>query len=137
MLRRGGTFFDVGSNCGYHGLIAAWRTGDNGKVIAWEPQRDLCLMLERSIAANRFLPRMQVHRLALGASAGTGSLGKPSFLSGSASFCFGDDVTDREDVPIVDLPEALGIASHKAGCPVVPDVIKIDVEGFETLSGTA
>jgi FkbM family methyltransferase len=131
-LKRGGTMIDIGANCGYHALAAMRRVGKrSGTVIAFEPQSALCTLIQRSIEANDFLPGMKVMRLAIGAREETGSLGKMAHLKGSASFCFGEDVPDREHVPVVPLPVALEAAAKALGRPVIPDVIKIDVEGFE------
>ena len=131
-LRRGGTMVDIGANCGYHALAAMRRVGrGRGTVIAFEPQAALCALVQRSIEANGFLRGMKVMRLAIGARHETGSLGKLTNLKGSASLWFGDDVPEREDVPVVPLPDALEAAGAALGRKIEPDVIKIDVEGFE------
>lgn len=130
-LPRGGTFVDIGAHFGYHALGAARQVGPTGTVVAIEPQAELCRLMERSIGANDYFRRMQVMCLAIGADERAGSLGKIPFLTGSASFKFGSDVPDREEARIVPLPAALATAEEGLGRPVVPDVIKIDVEGFE------
>ena len=130
-LRRGGTFVDIGANCGYHALAAARRVGKQGVVIAIEPQERLCALILRSIEANRFLKQMKVMRLAIGAREETATLRKLTWMSGSASLHFGDDVPDQEQVPVVPLPLALERAAEQFGRPIEPDVIKVDVEGHE------
>lgn len=107
------------------------RLARSGTVIAFEPQAALCGLVQRSIEANGFLHGMKVMRLAIGVREETGSLGKLSHLKGSASLYFGDDVPNREQVPILPLPDALEAAGALLGRPVEPDVIKIDVEGVE------
>src|SRR5262245_23763695 len=40
VLRPGQTFVDVGANVGYYALLAARRVGEDGRVYAFEPDRE-------------------------------------------------------------------------------------------------
>jgi FkbM family methyltransferase len=130
-LSRGGTFLDIGANVGYHALIAAKRVGPTGLVVAFEPQAALCDLLERSVCANLFQDRLRLERVAIGAQQGIASLGKFFGFTGSATFLPNHDVVEHEEVPMVPLPVALSALSAQLGRPIVPDLIKIDVEGLE------
>jgi FkbM family methyltransferase len=54
LLKPGSVFADVGANIGYFTLLAASRVGEEGSVIAFEPNPANCELLERSIQENRF-----------------------------------------------------------------------------------
>lgn len=52
LLRPGDTFLDIGANIGYFTMLAASLVGETGRVIAVEPNRDNCALIEMSIEAN-------------------------------------------------------------------------------------
>lgn len=131
ILRPGDCFIDIGANNGIHSLRAARSVGPHGLVVAFEPQRRLSDLLNRSISANLMLDQVHLRRMAIGAEAGTVHLGKFAHLSGSATLTENMQIVDREEVPIATLPAALAMVSAEIGRSVEPDVIKIDVEGFE------
>lgn len=51
-LKPDAVFVDVGANIGYFSLLIASRLGDQGKVIAFEPNFDNCELLKLSIKVN-------------------------------------------------------------------------------------
>ena len=53
-VKRGCTVVDIGAHIGYYTLLSAKLVGPEGKVFAFEPNPENCLILERSIAANNF-----------------------------------------------------------------------------------
>lgn len=52
LLRPGHTFLDIGANIGFFTMLAASLVGETGRVIAVEPNRDNCALIEMSIEAN-------------------------------------------------------------------------------------
>lgn len=54
VVERGMVVVDIGANIGYYTLIAAMLVGEEGKVIAFEPDPDNYALLMKTINANRF-----------------------------------------------------------------------------------
>ena len=67
LLLPGMTVVDVGANLGTHTLFAAKRIGENGKVIAFEPDPD---MFDSLTANTDGLANVQRHRLAVSSASG-------------------------------------------------------------------
>jgi len=118
-LWTGAVVFDVGAHVGYYTLLAARSVGHSGTVIAFEPNDRNVALLRRHLALNA-LSNVEVVEAAAGAAAGRshfdphadGHLGRLSEL-GSV------------EVAVVSLD---GILAERG---LLPDVIKIDVEGGE------
>ena len=53
LLFPGATFIDVGANIGYYSLIGAVLVGDNGRVVAFEPEQDNFALLEKNLSFNQ------------------------------------------------------------------------------------
>lgn len=53
-LQPGTVFVDVGANIGYYTLLAASQLGPTGKILAFEPGRTNCELLQKSVAHNGF-----------------------------------------------------------------------------------
>jgi FkbM family methyltransferase len=53
-IGHGFQFVDVGANVGFYSLLVAQRALDNAKVLAIEPQPELCLRLRENIVLNGF-----------------------------------------------------------------------------------
>lgn len=53
-LKPGGVFIDIGANIGYFSLLAATLVGPAGRVIAFEPNPQNCLLIRSSITSNAF-----------------------------------------------------------------------------------
>jgi FkbM family methyltransferase len=119
-LKPGQTFVDVGASVGYYTLLASELVGSQGKVYAFEPAKETFEMLEDNIRMNN-LGNVKSFNLALSDKKEVGKLyvGKSpgqNSLSGKGSY---------EEVEEITLDE---IAKSEE---IVPDVIKIDVEGAE------
>jgi FkbM family methyltransferase len=74
VLHRGDIALDVGAHIGYFAIQMAAIVGSQGQVHAFEPLESNADLLERSIAENRFLDRIVMHRGAAGATTGTATL---------------------------------------------------------------
>lgn len=118
------TFFDVGANIGVYSLIVATRRHDV-QVAAFEPHPGTFALLEENVQLNGAGDRVQCFNLALGDKDGSMRLvdraGNP---------------TNRILQEGEDAAEWVGVAMRRgdsvsATLQMVPDALKIDVEGFE------
>jgi FkbM family methyltransferase len=122
-LRPDSVVVDVGANIGYYSLLSAANIGDQGKVIAFEPDGDNCALLEMSVKRNSF-KNVTIHCAAVADRNGTAALvmddsnGRIELVS---------DFADAPQVELVTLDQALGNESRI-------DLIKLDVEGAEALA---
>jgi FkbM family methyltransferase len=125
-VRPGMVVFDLGANVGFYTLLAAAKTGNDGRVYAFEPLPRNVAFLRRHLAHNGF------NNVAIVEAAVSDAPGTAAFEEGSNS-CqgrLGD--SGRLTVPTVTLDQMV----LDGGIPP-PEVIKIDIEGGEwhALSG--
>jgi FkbM family methyltransferase len=118
----GGTIVDIGANRGDFAMAAAAMFPE-GRVIAFEPNPNISLVLKRDLADNH-ITNVEVRECALGDREESLRLHVPFANSGSASF--GGFVA--EGFTTQALPVRVGDDELR---DVDPDFIKIDVEGFE------
>jgi FkbM family methyltransferase len=135
-LRRGGTFFDVGAHYGWISMAAAQRVGRSGRVVSFEPSPVLVDILRYHQRVNR-LGQMQIVQAAVSNQDQEQS---PFFLI-NEGLSFRNSLTiGGSDVPYV-CPEnktratvrSLTLDGFTSSSGIVPNVIKIDVEGAEWL----
>jgi FkbM family methyltransferase len=137
-LTGGGTFLDVGASTGATTLPIARRFGDAVRIVSYEPAENARNLLLATLERNR-IAGVEVLPYAVSETAGRSDFreflpdesGKIPYLP-EASSLIGKVTSDRPHrtltVPVVTLDEdALPRCGRK------PVVIKIDVEGFETL----
>jgi FkbM family methyltransferase len=74
LLPPGGVFVDVGANIGYFSILAAARTGREGRVFAFEPGPDNFRLLQQSAELNGFSERIHAVEAGLAAVAGEARL---------------------------------------------------------------
>lgn len=110
-------FVDIGSNFGWHSLIAHKHFNH---VHSFEPQESLCILQQQSVK-NSNISNISVHNVALSDCAGTGELNPVSydstFNTGDVSIGSGGEFID---IKTLDSYQLSNIA-----------VIKIDVQGLE------
>jgi FkbM family methyltransferase len=132
-LSKGGTFVDVGAHIGTYSLRAAKAVGNNGRVVAIEPNPVTAAALRDNIAASGW-HNIQVQEIACGDRNGTVTLfAGHAENTGTASLAErnarrGGPLEASFDVPLSPLDnilERLSLARL--------DVIKIDTEGAETM----
>ena len=130
--------FDVGANVGYYVLQLAYWSRPGGKVVAFEPNPEVRVILERHVRLNGFADDVNVVPAAVGALAGTATLytpGENSGLDGISRLGSPIDLIARSarkvTTPIVTLDE------YCEANELYPDWLVMDVEGFElaALSG--
>lgn len=122
LIPSGGTVIDVGANIGVHSVFFAKAVGPQGRVLAYEPQRQSFQLLSANAALNG-LVNLRIERAAVGPQ--KGQIHVPD-LDPNAEHNFGgisvNAVGDGEPVDMIAL-DSLDLSR----C----DLIKIDVEGLE------
>jgi FkbM family methyltransferase len=122
-LEAGGTFVDLGANCGGYSLFAARIVGPRGRVLAVEPARVMAHRLRFNVAANGF-ENVSVFESAVGEKCGHVRLSVDAAQRGQSSLAA--DVGAAERVPITTLLKIV----QTSGLDRI-DALKIDIEGYE------
>ena len=129
-LYAGGVFLDVGAHFGLWSVYAAAIVGRTGKVLAFEPSPAFAVLRENAALNST----VQAFQYGLGAQDGEATF----FDQGTASSgSFVNDVTKMNEryqptVPIGgNTVEIRALDTLTAEFGVRPDLIKVDVEGFE------
>lgn len=125
-LKKDDAFIDIGANKGEFAIHAALAVGDQGKVVAFEPEPSNCKWIRKSIDKSG-VQNVVLEEAAIGSEKGTLNL----FIgekSGWHSLVASEQNLNKTSVPVnvYSLDEYLG----KNPLPNLK-VIKIDVEGFE------
>lgn len=129
-LKPGMTVLDIGANVGQYSLVAASQVGKTGRVHGFEPNPVTYRRLADNIALNRY-SQVTAHSLALSDQAGSATLYLPKDDNlGEASLQKYDGET--ESTVITTLTADEWMESADLGNPARIDLIKIDVQGYET-----
>ena len=120
-LRSEDLFVDVGANVGSYTLLAAGAVG--ARCVSLEPVPLAFGRLLENIRLNGLQPLVEAHQVAAGSK--TGSIAFTSNLD-ATNHAVGDsqEISAAITVPVTTLDQLMGDR--------VPQVIKIDVEGYET-----
>jgi FkbM family methyltransferase len=127
-LRPGFLAVDVGANIGLYTLAMAKMVQPQGKVVSFEPASESYAALVAHVRQNRLTKIVEAHMLAVGDEPGVCSFVEESVLGtnriGSRS---SQHTNNARSVPrrMTTLDEVFD------GARSLPDLIKIDVEGFE------
>ena len=127
LLVPGDTFVDIGANVGFFSMLAARLVGPSGRVIAFEAVTDLADRATANARLNGF-DQLEVHAIAIGATNGTARL---SITTHSGGASLSEEVDPSEVVTVVDVPVVDVASLIEDGTIPLPDVVKIDVEGYE------
>jgi len=126
IIKKGMVVFDVGANIGHYTLILANLTGKNGKVYAFEPDPENYRLLIRNIKVNKYNNVVPVQKAVLN-------------KGGKIKFFISEE--HRGNSTIYDLGKGSKVISVNSLTldkfvkgKIVPDVVKIDVEGAEFLA---
>jgi FkbM family methyltransferase len=119
-VRRGDTVFDIGANVGFFTLLASILTGENGRVVAFEPLPRNIGYLKRNLAMNRVV-NTTIMEVAVSDRPGQ------AFLQVGANPSEGSLAEQGQPVDVIALDD---LAEN--GLLPLPDVMKIDVEGAES-----
>ena len=126
LARPGWTVLDVGANAGYFSLLAADLGGSASRIVAFEPQRPLAALMRRTLALQPDAP-IELVEAACGDHDGVARLASPDDPrnTGLATLAAGRSSDEGIEVELVRLDRFC--AAHD----LLPDLVKIDVEGAE------
>ncbi len=127
LIEPGSTFIDVGANRGWYTLLAARRVGEEGRVLAFEPNDEARRVLDRNLRANPDIGQLvEVLPFAVAEEDGSARFVKDRESALSHLERIGDESGSTNSVPVRSLCSVLSeIGETRVG------VIKIDVEGAE------
>ena len=120
-LDPGQVFFDVGANVGYYSILASRIVGPSGRVVAFEPVVRNISYLQRHVEINK---AENVRVLPFAVSSANGIL---SFSTGPNSAMGSIEANGTGDV----LVSAVSLDYIAGRLDIMPDMLKIDVEGAE------
>ena len=132
VLQPGDVFFDVGAHQGWLSMAAAWKTGRQGKVVAFEPSPALIHFLRYHKRMNR-LTQMEIIPKAVADM----DLASTKFiLEGDGDSVMNSLIeidavkTGPRGAAVIPV-EAITLDSYSQQTGLVPNLIKIDTEGAE------
>lgn len=130
LVKPGMTVYDLGANIGYYTTLLGKAVGKKGRIYAFEPSKSNCSLLENNLRTNR-LSNCRIVR----AAASNGNSSMMLDVTGPS----GEHTLIKNGNSKGHLVRTITIDSfaHKTG--KVPQMVKIDVEGWENqaLSGMA
>lgn len=122
-LNKGGVFIDIGANIGQHSLFASKIVGNDGRVVLFEPLKDLCEQIEKSVQKNE-IKNIFINNVGCGDK----EIVLPIYSSrknmGASSVFPSDDKKKNGNIEIV-VPDRILEKERRV------DFIKIDTEGYE------
>lgn len=129
LLKLGQIFFDVGANVGFYTLLASRIVGSTGRTIAFEPSPRNIAYLRRHVALNK-AANVTIVPVACADQTGI-ELFRDGENNALGHLVDAADERDYECAPRASLVATLALDKVAEKLHVVPDVIKIDVEGAE------
>jgi FkbM family methyltransferase len=129
MLDHRDSYVDVGAHVGFHALVARRLVGEEGKIVAIDPQPHNCGKIMANCRANNFSNILTIVAVA-GEQTGTVMLNDQSVRDRSRLTMALEPVNDRPrqfQVPMIRLDQLLDDLAMRG-----IKLMKIDVEGFET-----
>ncbi len=129
LIRPGDQVIEVGANHGYYTLAMAAGVGPTGRVIAFEANPGVAMLLRRSISFNNYADRVTVYQKAVVDQAGSLTFSMSASDSGAGHIMQGGHLLGAE--PILVEVEAVRLDDL---FPVERiDLIRTDAEGSEPL----
>lgn len=130
-LKPGMVFLDVGAHFGEYTLMASRQVGESGHVHAFEPQTDICALLERNVALNK-AGNVTVNVCAVADRDGETAFWERREPASSSLEATVPGGPDSDVARVVTVPvRSIDAYCDEKGC--VPELIKVDVEGAEQL----
>ena len=123
LLAPGDTFIDVGANIGLMSVFAAGLVGDEGRVLAFEPNPATRRILERNVALNG-MRNIEVSPFATGSrNQASRIFDSPDLNRGRATMMAPVSADGGYEVKVTRLSDLVGEEEVK--------LVKLDVEGYE------
>ncbi len=122
IINPGDIIYDIGAFIGTHAIFMALKTGEKGRVYAFEPEKDSFEELEANIALNH-LKNITAIKVALGNHDGEDTI--------SGSYIFSSLMRKKNDKCTQKVTIVSGDAFIQSQNFSLPNVVKIDVEGYE------
>jgi FkbM family methyltransferase len=123
-INTGDVLYDIGASLGIHTVFMAKKTGLSGKVLAFEPECQSYEALKKNIQLNG-LTNTFLFNVALGREFGNGTLASKG---GTGDFSL---LSDRGNGNGAQVPIVCGDTFVLQNALPFPNVVKIDVEGYE------
>lgn len=127
-LSPGDVFVDVGAHVGYYALLASRAVGPKGHVLALEAAPDNARLLRRNVAANH------AENVTVVEAAASNEAGRTDLFLAPGNFgghrLFPASRAEREERDRITV-ETVRLDARLAEAGLLPDVVKIDVEGAE------
>ncbi|OUL19784.1 hypothetical protein BV378_31700 [Nostoc sp. RF31YmG] len=127
LLQEGMTVFDIGANVGYYTLIAASKIGRHGRVYAFEPDRDNFNILQKNIILNKH-SNVELLEYAVSDDNCDLALSLSSDNKGDHRTYKNNSFNKERTYYTV---KAIQLDSYFEGQNVYPNLIKMDIQGFE------
>ena len=124
----GMTIVDIGANIGLYTVIASHRVGPNGKIFAYEPEKENYAILVKNIRLNQRHNSIAL-QVALSDKIEKRNLYLAEDNKGHHSFA----KDSSANIPVSVITDTLDHSLEKYGSPIV-DIIKMDIEGAEPLA---
>lgn len=125
LLRSGDTYVDIGANLGIHSLAASRVVGDDGLVIAVEPNPDTCSHLKSHLVINQ-IRNVRVFNVGLSDTAGDLELNGLSKHTGTFTFRPVSKSIHSVKVPVLVGDHIIDKSTFHRRV-----LVKVDTEGFE------
>jgi FkbM family methyltransferase len=130
-LKTASVVFDIGSNTGIFSLLSCFADDQSRQIVAFEPTFRACARVYENLNVNGMIDRVKVEKVALSNQAGTVNFShfeNATRISSGASYVEG---VSHFDVCYRELCECTTLDAYVANSGLIPDLIKIDVEGAE------
>lgn len=132
LSKPGSVVVDIGANIGIHTLPLAHSVGHDGRIVAFEPDPDNYVILQRNIQRNQ-LANVQVHQVAVSSQTGEAQLYQDAINRGALSLNANNVKCDARRpgsvaVKTVSADDLLTAYDNRIS------LIKIDIEGAEPLA---
>jgi len=126
-VTKGNTIIDIGANIGYYALQEAQLVGEWGRVYAIEPVVESMEMLKRNIKLNEY-KNIKTYDMAIGNYTGKVSMNIHPLRNLSSISGISSRTGDSRMVDITTLDKFIENNVY----PDIPDLIRMDVEGYES-----
>ena len=124
-VRPGAVVYDVGAHIGTYSILALMRSGPEGRVVAYEPHAYTRTHLERHLEWNGCRERTVIREVCCGAAPGMAEFFFAPGLAEGMNGLLPVDGFSRMQVKVDTLDREVATVG------LVPDILKIDVEGAE------